>query len=386
MSDDISIVAAGDYMPNQRVERAMAQLACPADLLGPAAEWFRKADLAVVNLEYPLTRAETKRTTTSVNRKGDPTTLAVLKQAGVGLVTLANNHILDFGQQGLADTLALCARENVAVVGAGPTLQQARQPYHVTIKGRRIAVLGMCENEFSQASAAAGGAFGLDLIAAYHAIHQAKQSADIVIVLFHGGSEFTHYPRPEMVRTCRFFADVGASAVVCHHPHYVQGCETYHGVPILYSLGTLLYTGMDDPGILEVPIARLDFSAGDLKCSVHIDFCRISLEDTRLVELSPAEQDAARARFQGYCDVLQSPEALLAEWAKYCAEHRNYYLFHLLAFPSRLFRVMRRFRMGRLLRAWTRCKSRELLILENLVRCESHREAVLHILEQEHRR
>ncbi len=362
----------------------MSQLSRPADLLGPAADLFRKADLAIANLEYPLTTAESKLTKYGSHQKGDPETLRVLKEAGIGLVTLANNHVLDYGQQGLADTLAACARENIAVVGAGRTEEEAGRPFCVTIKGRRVAVLGICESEFSIARDGRGGACRLDPMANYDAIRKARDDAELVIVLFHGGNEFTHYPSPRMVRTCRFFADVGASAVVCHHPHYVQGCETYHGVPILYSLGKLFYTRMRDPDILEIPIARLGFSGRGLEPSVDVDFFRVSLDQMRLVEPTPDELRASRQRFRTYCEGLASPETIQSEWNTFCAARENDYLAYLLAIPNLVLRIARRLRLDRLVRVCARLKRRELLCLENVIRCEAHRDVVLHLLEKEH--
>jgi hypothetical protein len=386
MQEPISIVVAGDFCPTEHVEEAVATLTRPASILGPVVDRFRSADLAIANLEYPLTRSTTKLDKYGSHQKGDPAAIAVMKEAGVGLLTLANNHIMDYGAEGLADTLETCTRADIRTVGAGRTLSEASQPSKTTLKGRRVAVLGICENEFSIAREAHAGAAPLDPVANYHAIRMAREDADIVLVLFHGGSEFSHFPSPRIVRTCRFFVEAGATAVVCHHPHYVQGYELYRGAPILYSLGKLFYTRMTDPDILEVPIARLDFEASEPACSVHFDFFRLSLEQMRLVALEGEELSAAQARLQSYSDALASPERVRSEWEQYCMRRRTQYLFRLLTLPQYSLRVLRRLHLLRLVELWAKWKRRELLCLEDMIRCESHHEAVLTLLENERRR
>lgn len=384
MTDIISIVVAGDFCPTEHVERLVSELSMPSELLGPAVSRFQEADLAIVNLEYPLTTANTRLIKYGSHQKGHPKTISVLKEAGINVVDLANNHILDYGETGLADTLEVCAREQIAAVGAGLTPEEASDPYFVTIRQQRVAVLGICENEFSIARDGRGGAYGLDPIGNYHSIRKAKANADILIVLFHGGSEFSHYPSPRMIRTCRFFADCGASAVVCHHPHYIQGFEVYNGVPILYSLGKLFYTRMSNPGVLEIPIARLDFSVPHQELSVHFDFFRLSLDQMRLIDMSVQELSSLLERFQNYCRALGSPETILSEWDKYCAERKNFYLFLLLSMHPLLFKIARRLGVEHLVNLCAKFKRNNLLVSEHLIRCESHREAVLHILEGQH--
>jgi len=383
MTDHISVVVAGDFCPTEHAERAVEELDQPADVLGPAVKLFQRADLAIANLEYPLTKGETKLTKYGSHQKGDPKTIAVLKQAGIGLVDLANNHILDYGEKGLADTLEVCSQAGIATVGAGLTPEEAAKPYYATVRERRIAIIGICENEFSIVGEKHAGACPLDPIANYYAIKKAREDADIVLVLLHGGNEFTHYPSPRVIRTCRFLADIGASAVVCHHPHYVQGCEVHNGVPILYSLGKLYYTRMDDPDILEVPIAQLDFAPQAGGCSIHFHFFRLSLEQMKLVELSAEELGAARDRFADYSEALGSPERIRAEWNRFCAEERHSYLFGLFLLPRLIARIARRLRVEHWVGAYAKLKRREMLCLQNMIRCEAHRDAVLDVLEKE---
>jgi len=385
MSDEITIAVAGDFCPSEHVEAAIDATGRPGELLGPAAGLFRRSDLSMVNLEYPLTRAESGFVKFGSRIKGVPKTISVLKEAGVGLVNLANNHILDFGRAGLEETLDTCRRWGIATVGAGLSREQASEPYRVTIKGRRIAVVGICENEFGVFLEGHGGGNPLDPVTNYYQIIKAAEEADVVIVSLHGGNEFRHYPSPEMVRRCRFFVDVGASAVVCHHPHWIQGYEVYHGAPILYSMGKLFYAKRPDPELLEVPVAELRFAADTLESSVEFRFFRLALDEMRLVDPDQDELLAIRRRFDEYCRVIRSEEALLSKWDEFClgTYNKNSYLFRLLLAPVLFFRIARRLKMVSVFAAYAKLKRKQLLCLESTIRCEAHREAALRILEKE---
>ena len=128
-----------------------------------------------------------------------------------------------------------------STVGAGDNLQQASKPLYIKIKNKTIAILNFAEQEFSVAGKNTAGANPLNIIDNYHSIQDAKQQADILLVIVHGGHEGYPLPSPRMVQTYRFFAEIGASVVVGHHTHCASGFEVYHGVPIFYSLGNFIF-------------------------------------------------------------------------------------------------------------------------------------------------
>jgi poly-gamma-glutamate synthesis protein (capsule biosynthesis protein) len=354
----------------------------PEDCLGEAVHLFRCADLALTNLEYPLTSGKNTIRKYGSHMKGHPDAISILQRSGISLVSLANNHILDYGERGLLDTLDICRENGIDTVGAGLSLEEARSPFYKKIRGIRIAVIAFCENEFSVASGHRGGAAPMNPIDDYRQIQEARQKADILLVVVHGGNEFSHYPSPRVVKQYRFYAESGASAVIAHHPHYIQGYELHNGTPILYSLGKLLYTRMEDPHVLEAPIATLAFDVDTLEPTVDYDFFRISLENTRLEELEGDEEEELRQRFSRYCTVLQDPQALVEEWDKYCRKREHIYLTVLTLMPHVLFRILRRLKMTNLIKRYARRRTKALIGLEDMMRCESQRDASLHLLER----
>ena len=206
---------------------------------------FADADYRIVNLEAPITSGNRHNRILKTGpylHSSRETILPPLKQLNIDLVTLANNHIMDYGQPGLVDTLASLKQAQIEATGAGANLNDAAQPMLLTRGEVRIAILNFAENEWASASDDKAGACPLDLVANIRQIRAARRTSDHVIVIIHGGFELYEYPSPSMVNRYRFYAENGASVVVGHHSHCVSGCEFHQGIPIFYGLGNLIFT------------------------------------------------------------------------------------------------------------------------------------------------
>src|SRR4030042_2350299 len=206
---------------------------------------FDHADFRIVNLETPIT---IKNKQNKILKTGPhlcttkATILPSLEKLRINLVTLANNHIMDYGRPGLLDTLTSLKGAEIATVGAGLNLRDAARPFILEKERLRIGILNFAENEWASATTRKPGANPLDLIENHKQIHEAKKMSEFVIVIIHGGHEYCHFPSPKMTKLYRFYADSGASVIVGHHPHCISGYEVYKGVPIFYSLGNFIFT------------------------------------------------------------------------------------------------------------------------------------------------
>lgn len=217
---------------------------------------FRSADLVMVNCEAAITRAE-KREPKQFNFKMDPDLVSVFPKSGISLVTLANNHVYDYGAEGLRDTLASLDRVGVGHVGAGMTLAEARKPVIRDIKGKRFAFLG-----YGNYSAATEKSPGTAYRYPEHVVEDirlAKQSgADIVVINFHWGIERATEPTERDRALAHLAIDNGADVIVGHHPHVLQPVEIYRGKVIAYSLGNFVFGGNrqagKDSALLEIII------------------------------------------------------------------------------------------------------------------------------------
>jgi poly-gamma-glutamate synthesis protein (capsule biosynthesis protein) len=218
---------------------------------------YRQVDLAMVNLENPLTRANTILPGKRFNFKADPDAVKVLKEGGVDLVTLANNHTMDYDEQGLLETMDTLDKAGIRHMGAGRNLLEARRPEVIDVKGQRIAYLGYYGEEYAAGVTSAGTNPILeDRIA--QDIKALRSQVDWIVVNYHWGEEKAVYPADWQVQLAHFTIDQGADLVVGHHPHVLQGAEIYKGRPIAYSLGNFIFGGHSrrnyDTAVLKVAV------------------------------------------------------------------------------------------------------------------------------------
>jgi 2',3'-cyclic-nucleotide 2'-phosphodiesterase (5'-nucleotidase family) len=240
--ETISLNIAGDVFLGRRIEPIATHK--PEELFDTKTlELFSNSDFNILNLESPLTDAgsEHQIIKTGPNLKAKPDTIGVLSVLKTDLVTLANNHIYDYGEKGLSDTLCLCKKHNIATVGAGLNINEASQIFLKKIKGITIGIVNIAENEWCNANEKRGGANPMDIIANVKSINKAKELADFVILIIHGGHELYYYPSPRMVYQYRFYAEQGASVIIGHHSHCISGYEIHNETPIFYGLGNFLF-------------------------------------------------------------------------------------------------------------------------------------------------
>lgn len=200
------------------------------------------ADLTIINLECPFVDGSD-----SPIEKYGPNlgclnkTVKALDYAGIGLVTLANNHILDYGESVLNNTVGVLKENGIYVVGVGSNESDASKPFIFKQGKETVGIINCCEHEFSVATESSAGANALDPIKQYYQIKELKREIDYVIVIVHGGHENFNLPSLRMQKNYRFFVDAGADAVINHHQHCYSGYELYKEKPIFYGLGNLCF-------------------------------------------------------------------------------------------------------------------------------------------------
>jgi len=206
--------------------------------------FFAGAQIVFGNLEGPLTtRGTPEQGKTYVFRSPPEKASRALADAGFNVVSLANNHTLDFGAEGLAQTIEALDAVGIAHAGAGVNLKEARRPVILDVQGRRVAILAysvtLPEHFYAEANKP-GTAFAHEAYVRSDII-AARTQADIVLVSFHWGQEGKTVLRDYQVQLGRAAIDAGATAVIGHHPHVLQGIEHYKDGVILYSLGNFTF-------------------------------------------------------------------------------------------------------------------------------------------------
>ncbi len=236
----VTLSIVGDICPIGAVEKAL--LNGESDrYLGALMPLLRDADLIIGNLEVPLCKGGDPIPKVGKNFRADPGLAPLLREAGFGLLTMANNHILDFGVEGLRETLGVLDAQGIVHCGADLTHAEASAPAVVELRGARVAVLNFAEGEYAQAQDDGPGTARLDPGWPEACIRRARQEAEYVVAIVHLGNEYQPIPSPLTVQHCRRLADAGADAVIGHHAHIPQTMEMHHGVPIAFCLGNALF-------------------------------------------------------------------------------------------------------------------------------------------------
>ncbi len=200
-------------------------------------ELFRSADEVIVNLECAITDKDTPIKKFGPNLAAPFGAGEVLKSAGVTLCALSNNHILDFGKAGVQDTLEELDRYHLPYTGYGKNDIDARKDYIIQHEGKKVAIINVCEHEYSYALPNREGAREYDPYDTNDDIVKAKKTADYVIVIYHGGKEQCRYPSPRLLKLCRSMVRHGADVVLCQHSHCIGCYEEFEGGHILYGQG-----------------------------------------------------------------------------------------------------------------------------------------------------
>jgi poly-gamma-glutamate capsule biosynthesis protein CapA/YwtB (metallophosphatase superfamily) len=249
----IDLTVGGDVMLGRRVATAAARtgdVSRPLRAIGPR---LAAADLTVVNLESTLSRAGTPQ------QGGDsfaapPGVVAGLHDAGVDVLSLANNHTGDFQERALVETVRLVRAGGIQPVGAGGNLSEAARPAVVERGGVRFGFLGFNTiGETHRATAASAGAFSLrmpprtgplnagDLAVVTRAVRTLKAAVDVVVVLPHWGQQYTHTPVAAQRTVAGALTAAGADLVIGGHPHWVQSVQFSAGKVVAHSLGNLVF-------------------------------------------------------------------------------------------------------------------------------------------------
>ncbi len=206
-------------------------------LFGDARSLFEGKDLVAINLECALTDSESGILKHGPCLKSPIETSDVLADLGVNLIGLSNNHVFDFGAEGISDTLRALESRRLAYTGFGENYNDSRKNFVFEKDGEKIAVIAVCEHEYSYAKPDKMGARPFDEFDTIEDIRKANSECDRVIVMYHGGKEHCRYPSPRLMRVCRAMVRAGADVVLCQHTHCISCYENYEGGHILYGQG-----------------------------------------------------------------------------------------------------------------------------------------------------
>jgi poly-gamma-glutamate capsule biosynthesis protein CapA/YwtB (metallophosphatase superfamily) len=345
-------------------------------------ELFDNSDLNILNLECQLTNAteNDKILKTGPYLKGnEEAAFKVLSALKTDMVTMANNHIMDYGERGLSDTLESCKKHNIQTVGAGMNLEKAKQPARVSINGKNISIVNFAENEWASAEENSPGASPMNIIDNITQIKNEKKFSDFVIVIVHGGHMFYHYPSPNMQKQYRFYAENGADLVVCHHSHCISGYELYNNVPIYYGLGNFLFTKDSKFNSWYTGLVLQAFISVEGELTTHLIPTRMEKESFKISRPTKSENDQILSEISRISNIIVNCSLLKQQWEVFINSKHNS-LLNRWAPTSNIPSVFIKSLLNRLGVNFLRKKNAAYYL--NFLRCEAHYDLSIEVLKR----
>jgi len=327
------------------------------------------ADIRIFNLEVPLIQKKTPIKKDGPVLSAPVSTIPGIKKLEPSIVTLANNHIMDHGEEGLLSTIEQLSQQRIEFVGAGRDLNHASRPVITEKQGRRIGIYACAEHEFSIAGENHSGANPIDLLESFSHISNLKSGCDLVIVLFHGGKEYYRYPTPELQKTCRKMASSGADLVICQHSHCIGAYEKYGNGIIVYGQGNFLFDRHNDEFYQTGLLVNVKLGS-----EMEIDFIPIQKDSNGVKIPEPDFNARILADFYKRSEEIKNPEFVESQFDEYCLVNGQYYLATLAGLGKTIRRIDKV-----LNRPLTRLiySKRKLNTIQNHFECETHREIML---------
>jgi poly-gamma-glutamate synthesis protein (capsule biosynthesis protein) len=207
--------------------------------------------LMVVNNEFTISKRGTEMAGKQYTFRADPSRLSIYNEMGVDLVTLANNHVYDFGRDAFLDMMDALDDFKMPHIGAGRNSSEAMKPYYFIIGGYKFAFVNATRAEkyilTPEAKEDSPGVFRCyDPTNMQNLISEVRKESDYVIAIIHFGKEGYHELEDEQVRSAKLYVDAGADSVIGHHAHALQGIEIYNDKPIIYNLGDFIFNGLKE--------------------------------------------------------------------------------------------------------------------------------------------
>ena len=243
-TSDVFIIFTGDVMLSRGVARTIKDNNDVDYPFLKIRDYLKTADIVFGNLETALTQGREIGPGEMVFR-ADPELAHSLRRAGFSVMSLANNHSMNFGQAGIKETFLNLLEAGVDYCGAGNNSDEAYSPVFISKKGINFAFLAFTDSDVIPASYQAGtstaGVAFMDIAKMQKAVKSAQETADFVIVSMHSGYEYKTNPNNRQINFAHSAVDAGADLVIGHHPHIVQKAELYKNKYIFYSLGNFVF-------------------------------------------------------------------------------------------------------------------------------------------------
>jgi poly-gamma-glutamate synthesis protein (capsule biosynthesis protein) len=371
----IHIIIGGDLVPTKSnldlFNRGDIVTLIGEDLSGILSE----CDFRIFNLEVPLTDKETPIPKYGPNLIAPTSTIRGVKELNPSLISLANNHILDQGEQGLKSTEDILCSNGIPYIGVGNNLTEACLPHIVERDGLRIGVYACAEHEFSIATDTSTGVNPFDPLESLDHIVALKAVCDYVIVLYHGGKEHYHYPSPYLQKVCLKMAQKGADLVICQHSHCIGCYEEYNGSIIVYGQGNFIFDFSESEFWQTSLLLKVSFS--DKMTVEYFPICKRG----KCVELARAKSKTnIIEKFLYRSAQIKEIGFVKKQYYSFAGSMEQNYLYALAGYGKWMQNIDRKLFGGRLIKR--QYSSTKKIRIRNYIECEAHSELIVNCLKR----
>lgn len=368
----MKILFLGDVCPTKDYQNLFNDLSGNA-LFNDVRKLINQTDYTVCNFECPATDEEKAIVKCGPSLKASPEHLTTLKNVGVSAVSLANNHVLDYGVKGLQDTVISCKENGISYFGIQVNGNLERDRLILKKDGETVTVLSFAEQEFNYIKEQKTGAVQFDPYESLDKIREAKKIGKVV-VLYHGGIEYYRYPSPLLRKKCLKMVQAGADAVLCQHSHVIGTKEEVDGAFILYGQGNSVFGYRENSSTWNEGLAVVF----DTQKGVSLELITAKpngiymADESRKTEVISDIENLSK----NFTD-----EFLNKEWKKFCEEKQALY-YPMLFGKGRIYNKLNRIMKNKLFN--TLISKKKKMTTMNLIRCDAHNEVVETILEKDY--
>ena len=334
-------------------------------------EW-NKSDYRIINLECPICDKNKHNKILKFGPSLSCTNKSIngILQLNPSLMLLSNNHILDYGVNGLGNTLKILKDKKIPYIGIKENIFDKNNIYIFEKDNIKVGIYNFCDNEFSVPTNDNSGAANTDILSNYLEIKNAKRKCDYLIILYHGGKEYYRYPSPNLQKFCRYLVEIGADIVVCQHSHCIGCQEEYNKGTIVYGIGNFIFDDSDNEYERNSLLLSISFSPK------KYDIKYIPIEKKNgLIQFS--NEKTIIEDFNYRSESIKDTELLYKKYNDFSKDKLNSYMK--IFRKNNIFeRILNRFFIKNY---YVKLYSKEDFVkLLNIIECDAHREVIINAI------
>lgn len=339
------------------------------------------ADYRIFNLETAVCKSDKKINKAGPHIKMDPSSFNGISSLKPTILSLANNHVFDYGFEGLEETLDIIKQNNIMSLGAGIDLIEARRPVFLNKDNITIGVYACTEHEFSINGAEKPGCNPFDEDYTYNDVHMYKSQCDLLIVLYHGGKEQYRFPTPQLQKRCRRMAECGADIIICQHSHCIGSLEEYKNATIIYGQGNFIFNDKSIPEFDDGMLIKINVEKYNNLIKKKLEFIPVISTDRTIRLAEKREKENIMSLFYSRSEQLLENGFVETNFDNYIDTVKDQYFKNISGKLGNLFLV--RLLNKVLLNKFYTYLYHDSALLLNMFECETHREILIAILKKE---